>query len=126
MKRRRRAAWRRRLVEAERGIAQGLRGDSALFVHFFAVATVLAAGLVLGLEIWQWSLLLLAATIVVASELFCQVLRLLSQGMAHYDREMTTRADRLATAAVFVTVLGAFLLLVLIFGHRLWTILAAR
>ena len=30
-----RPAWRQRLVDAERGVMQGIRGDSAFFVYFF-------------------------------------------------------------------------------------------
>lgn len=115
----RRPAWRRRLVEAERGIVQGVRGDSTLFVHFFGGSLVLAAGLVLHLALWQWTTVILALTLVLSAEIFCQVLKTLSDPGDGPPADAAVKAQRLATAAVFVTLLGALLVLALIFGERL-------
>ena len=118
----RRSAWRRRLVDAERGLAQGMRGDSIFFVHFFAGSAVLAAGFVLGVGPWQWAVILLAWTGVISAELFCQALRTMADALAAAHPDEALRVRRVAVAAVTVTILGALATSGLIFGHRLWQV----
>ena len=120
----RRSPWRRRLVDAERGITLGFRGDSAFFVYFFAGCVVLAAALVLGLQLWEWTATILALTLVLASELFHHSLRLFFQLAGTEAAPEQVKAQRLASAAVFVTLLGAALVIGLILGQRLVEILA--
>lgn len=116
---RRRSSWRRRLVDAERGLTLGFRSDSALFVYFFAGCVVLAAGLVLGLELWEWVATGLSLTLVLTSELFHHCLRLLLQTVDPGAGPEQLKAQRLASAAVFVSLLGATLVIGLVLGSRL-------
>ena len=116
---RRRAAWRQRLIEAERGIAQGFRGDSTLFVHLFAASVVVAAGLVLGLSAVQWTLIVLASSIVIAAEMFHKALRVLVAALGDQHGRTAAETLRIATAAVFVTILGTAITLALTFGQRI-------
>ncbi|MFM8582773.1 MAG: diacylglycerol kinase, partial [Planctomycetaceae bacterium] len=74
----RRPAWRQRLIQAERGLAWGLRADSVFFVHFFGIALVISAGLAFGLALWQWVAIVLALTVVLSAEMFQQALKLLA------------------------------------------------
>ncbi|MGH7200889.1 MAG: diacylglycerol kinase [Planctomycetaceae bacterium] len=123
----RRSAWRQRLVDAERGLTQGFRADSTLFVHFFAGSVLLASALVLGLTAVEWTVLILSMTVVLSAEMFHHVIRIITQTIApdeenaaHVRRALTT-----GTAAVVVAILGAALVIGLLFGRRLAEMLAA-
>lgn len=116
---RRRSAWRQRLVEAERGITQGVRGDSTFFVHFFVGSIVVAAGMVFGLSLVEWTVVILSLTIVLSAEMFNQVVKNIVQSQDGQVKEAAGNALRIGTAAVFVGITGALLTIGLIFGHRL-------
>jgi len=118
----RRSAWRQKLVEAERGLTLGFRGDSSFFVHFFTGTIVLTAGLVLQIELIHWTILVLAFTMVLASEMFYSVLKTILFNIGHHLPEQMRRAIHLGTAAVLVTYFGAVLTIGLIFGRRLFQI----
>jgi diacylglycerol kinase len=119
----RRPAWRQRLIQAERGLAWGLRADSVFFVHFFGIALVISAGLAFGLVLWQWVAIVLALTVVLSAEMFQQALKLLAGLSSAVDDEgnspsVAARALSIGTAAVLVACLGSTLVLALIFIHR--------
>ena len=120
---RRRAPWRRRLVEAERGLTQGFRGDSTLVVHLFSGCLVIAAGLVLRLSIERWAILAVSFTIVLAAELFNKLARTVCRHAAP-GHEALRQAASIGTAAVFVSMLGALIVVALLLGGRLSEILA--
>lgn len=120
---RRRSPWRRRLIDAERGITLGFRSDSAFFVYFFAGCVVVAAAAVLGLTLWEWIAVVLSLTTVLAAELFHQALRLFFQPTEAEPSLSQLKAQRLASAAVFATLLGAGLAVSLVLGRRVWEIL---
>ena len=119
-----RSAWRQRLVDAERGLTAGVRGDSTFFVHFFIGSVVVVTGVVLGLEILQWGLLILALTMVLSAEMFHQVLKAMVKNFGHHFSDDVNRAMGIASAAVFVTILGAVLSVGLLFGERISQLLA--
>lgn len=114
-----RSPLKQRLVDAERGVTLGLRRDSTLFVHFFAGSTVAATALVTGLNLCQWAVLLLAFSVVIAAELFQQVIKTLVEGLGHHFPETAQRAIRLGTAAAFVVIVGAALAVGMVFWQRL-------
>ncbi|MEX0704310.1 MAG: diacylglycerol kinase family protein [Planctomycetales bacterium] len=115
--RRKRPAWRQRLVDAERGMTLGLRSDSTFFVHFFAIAVVVAGGTVLGLSLVEWVLIVLAITLVLAAEMFKQVLNAVLRSVGHHFAREAAQSLRIATAAVFVTIGGALLAVTLVFAN---------
>ena len=117
---RRRSPWRRRLVEAERGLTEGFRTDSTLFVHFFIATIVMTAALVLGISLIEWGLLIVSFTMVFSAELFHLVVRAVFRNMGHHFSEPIQTARRIATAGVFMTILGAVAIVLLIFTPRLW------
>ena len=100
----------------------GFRRDSTFFVHFFVASVVVATSFVLGLSLLQWSALVLSLTIVLAAEMFQQVLKTILETMGHHFPEQANRAERIGGAAVFVTVLGTVITISLIFTERLMDI----
>ena len=50
----------------------GVRGDSIFFVYFFLTSATIAASLVLGISLLQWTVVILALTVVLSAEMFNQ------------------------------------------------------
>ena len=117
--RRRRPAWRQRLIQAERGFGTGLRIDSTFFVHFFTSSMVLAVAAVIGLGILQWAILALSITLVLAAEMFNQVLKLVLSQPRLIAPPAAQKALGISTAAVYVTIAGCVVTILLLFGQRL-------
>jgi diacylglycerol kinase len=119
----RRPIWRRRLVDAERGLTEGFRGESAFFVHFFGTSVALAALIVLGATLLQWCITVLAIGVVLAGELFHRALVLGFEEMAAAGRlpvPAVRRVRRISTAAVLLTWAAAFTAILLIVAERIW------
>ncbi len=124
-RRRRRPAWRQRLVEAERGVTRDFRDDSTLFLHFFSGSVILVTAVVLNISPIEWTALILSLTVVVTAEIFNKVLLVIGK---HVDRHSTApllNDLRIGTAAVFVTIIGGLLTIGLIFGRRVWELFGA-
>lgn len=119
---RRRAPWRQRLIDAERGITLGFRGDSTLFLHFFLATIILGAAFVLGIGAIEWAIVLLALTLVLSAEMFNQVLRSVRDALGHQFDDRLQKAIRIGTAAVFVTMIGALATLAVVFGRHVYLI----
>ena len=114
-----RPAWRQRLVDAERGMTAGFRGDSIFFVHFFTASVVIATAFALGFETIYWTILIIALTVMLSAEMFHQVLKTILKQFGHHFSDDVQRAVRIGSAAVFVTILGAVLTIGLLIGERL-------
>lgn len=117
-----RAPWRQRLIDVERGLTSGLRGDGAFFVHFFSMSIVVASGFVLGISLLEWTAVILSLTLILSAEMFRQVLMALLEKVGHYFDDSARTALRIASAAVFVTIIGATLTIGLIFTRAVLAI----
>ncbi|WP_166821948.1 diacylglycerol kinase [Thalassoroseus pseudoceratinae] len=120
---RRRPMWRRRLVDAERGLTEGFRGDSTFFVYFFGGTVVLAAGWVLGITLVQWCFLVFSLTTVIGAELFHRALMQTLESLPEAARPTSPtvrKLRRISAAGVTMITLGTLLAIGLIIGHKLW------
>lgn len=116
----RRAPWRQRLVEAERGLSCGLRGDCTLYVYLFFDCLLVAVGVIFRLSSWQWIIVGMVITLVLTAELLCQALRALISELK--TTHPTGRWDpilQLATAAVTVALIGGSCLISAIYWQRI-------
>lgn len=114
----RRAAWRQRLIDAERGFVRCFRSDSTFFVHFFGGIIVVAAGLVLGLGTLQWGLVGVCLTAVLSAGMFHQALRTLAEANPDPSSSAPQDAVAMGTAAVTIMIAGACLVVGLVFCER--------
>ena len=120
---RRRPMWRRRLVDAERGLTEGFRGDSTFFVYFFGGTVMLAAGWVLRISLVQWCFLVLSLTTVIGAELFHRALMQTLESLPESARPAPAtvrKLRRISAAGVTMITLGTLLAIGLIIGHKLW------
>ena len=112
----RRSYWRRRLIDVERGMSRGFRRDSSLSAYVFCMCMTVCASLVLGISLLQWTVVILATSMVFTAELF----RLAISALHTEDsaNEAIAEANCIARAAVFFTVIGGIVATCLIFGQR--------
>ncbi len=120
----RRAPWRQRLVDVERGLALGFRGDSSFFVYGFVSTACVAAGFILKIGLVGWAILALAVAVVVSVEMLNQMLKTVVDALPGPDPRLVRKAKRLGTAATFVAIAGAGTTVLLILGRRLVDLLA--
>lgn len=113
-----RAAWRQRLVQAERGIGNGARQDSIFFVHIFTSTLILLAGAVLGLLAWQWMLVLISLFVLFVAELFNQALKSLVLAFGETPPVAAQKALGMSTAASMLALCGVLVIAGCALGQR--------
>ncbi len=118
-----RAAWRQRLVQAERGIGNGARQDSIFFVHIFTTTLILLAGGVLGLTAWQWLLVFGSLILLFVAELFNQALKSLAQAFGETPPPPVQQALGMSTAASMLALGGALVIAGCTLGERVMAML---
>jgi diacylglycerol kinase len=112
-------SWIHRFRDAFRGMKQGVRGQSSFFVHFFAAAAVVAAGVVLGVSWKEWCLLLMCIAGVLSAEMFNSALESMAKAITgQTDPHLGDSLD-IGSAAVLVASLGAAAVGTIIFARRL-------
>jgi diacylglycerol kinase len=111
-----RPAWRRWLIDVERGLMHGVRGDSIFFVYFFLSSLTIAASLVLRISLLQWTIVILALTVVLSAEMFNQSVKSLFAALGRPADDQTRTALRIGSAAVFVTIAGSVITIGLTLG----------
>lgn len=113
-----RAAWRQRLVQAERGIGNGARQDSIFFVHIFTATMILLAGGVFGLLAWQWMLVVSSLIVLFVAELFNQALKSLVQAFGETPPVPAQKAVGMSTAASMLALCGVLIIAGCTLGQR--------
>ena len=111
-----RPAWRRWLIDVERGLMLGVRGDSIFFVYFFLTSATIAASVVLGISLLEWTVVILALTVVLSAEMFNQSVKALFAVRGRPVDDAARTALRIGSAAVFVAIAGSILTIGLILG----------
>ncbi|MFO0917388.1 MAG: diacylglycerol kinase [Planctomycetaceae bacterium] len=99
----RRAPWRQKLVDAERGLTHSFRADSALYLYIFFDSLLLAIGFVLDLSASRWAVVGLGLTVMLAAELFHQALL---SAACQFPKNACERVAALSTAAKLIAVTG--------------------
>lgn len=113
-----RAAWRQRLVQAERGLGNGARQDSIFFVHLFMSTMILVTAVVLNLALWQWMLVTFSLVVLFVTELFNQALKALSQAFGDVPPPPVQQALGMSTAASMLALAGVLVVAGLSFTQR--------
>jgi diacylglycerol kinase len=117
--RRRTRTWWQKFGDAFRGLKRGVRGQSSFFVHFFAAAAVIGAGVSLGVSQAQWCLLILSIALVLAVEMLNTALETLAKVVSDREHHLLRDALDMGSAAVLLSAAGAVAVGIVVFGHRL-------
>jgi diacylglycerol kinase len=116
---RRRASWHDKFKVAFRGLKFGIRGHSSFAVHFFFTALVIAAGIVLQCELWEWCALIACIGFVLTAELFNSAVETLFRGLDEATRERSWQALDIAAGAVLMASITASIIGGIILLNRL-------
>lgn len=111
--------WKTKFQNAFRGIALGVHGQSSFVVHFAAAVLVNIAALLLRCALWQWCVLLLCISMVLAAELMNSAIERLAKGLCQERNEHVGAALDIASASVLCVSVFAAGLGALIFISRL-------
>jgi diacylglycerol kinase len=117
--RKRRRRWPAKFKDALRGLKLGIRGHSSFFVHFFAAALVLAAGLVFQCSLLEWCILLGCIGLVLTAELFNSALETLFRGLDEATKDRAWPALDISAGAVLLASLTASAVGLMIFLPKL-------
>jgi diacylglycerol kinase len=112
----RRRSWRDKFKVAFRGLKLGIRGHSSFAVHFFFTALVIAAGIVLQCELWEWCVLIGCIGFVLTAELFNSAIETLFRGLDEATRDrswqaLDVSAGAVLMASIFASIIGSVILL---------------
>lgn len=118
-----RPEWRQRLIDAERGIAFGVRLDSSFFIHFFTGSAVLATAILLGLSATHWAIIILAMTTVLCAQMFNQVLKSIWKLLGSHLPAESQNTFKVGTAAVGVSIIGSVITIGIIFCSAIYRLL---
>ena len=116
-------SWFRKFRCAFRGLKQGVRGQGSFFVHFFVAAVVVAAGVVLRVNLYEWCLLVLCIAGVIAAELVNSALESMAKAISGRRNPHLGNALDIGSAAVLTASIGAAVVGAILFGHRLGLLL---
>ena len=116
--------WSDKFRDAFRGLWLGVRDQSSFRVHgVFAIAVAVLAGL-LRVGMVAWCLLILCITVVLSAELFNTALESLARAVDRQENPYLGKALDVASAAVLTSAIGAALVGMTLFLHRLGALLS--
>lgn len=104
---------------AFQGIKDVVRSQPNMRIHLLAAGTAIGLGLFWGLERWEWCILALTIALVMAAEAFNTAIEYLTDLVSPQHHPLAGRAKDAAAAAVLICSVGALLVGLLLFGHRL-------
>jgi len=111
-----RRSWKRKFRDAFRGFKEGVRGQTSFYVHFTAAALVVLAGWVLGVEFYEWCLLLICIGVVLTAEMFNSALETMARAITgqsdpHLGSSLNIGSAAVLMASIFAALVGAIIFL---------------
>ena len=108
-----------RLGFALRGVFTAFRLDQSFVEHLASAVPVIAAGIVLRVNLLEWCLLALCITAVVAAEMFNTAIEQLAKAVHPEQSPLVGTSLDVAAGGVLIASLGAAVVGCAIFGFRL-------
>ncbi|MCE9525849.1 MAG: diacylglycerol kinase family protein [Planctomycetales bacterium] len=108
-----------RLGFAFRGVFTAFRLDQSFVEHLASAVPVIAAGIVLRVNLLEWCLLALCITAVVAAEMFNTAIEQLAKAVHPEQSPLIGASLDVAAGGVLIASLGAAVVGCAIFGFRL-------
>lgn len=92
---------------AFKGLAIAFRREAHFRFHVFAAGSALILGIIVRLDLYAWSLVVLSIAMVLAAELFNSSIEELSDAVSTKKNKAIARAKDMAAAGVLTVSLGA-------------------
>ncbi|SNC76791.1 diacylglycerol kinase (ATP) [Hymenobacter gelipurpurascens] len=109
---------------AFRGVWAALRSEVHLQFHAAATVVTIGLGLYFGLERWEWVAVAVAIGAVWSAELVNTAIEAVVNLVSPEYHPLAGRAKDVAAGAVLVMAVAALVVGLLIFGPRVWALLA--
>ncbi|MEL7425673.1 MAG: diacylglycerol kinase family protein [Bacteroidota bacterium] len=111
---------------AFKGIATLFRTQVHAWIHLVAMVMVIALGLFFGIKSWEWVVLILCITLVLAAEAFNTAIEFLTDLVSPDFHPLAGKAKDTAAAAVLISAIGAAIVGLIILGPYLLDALSLR
>jgi diacylglycerol kinase len=102
-----------------RGLKHAIRGDSSFFAHAYRGLLIVMTAALLGVNLWGWCLLVLAACLVLLSELTHSAIDTLARAVGDPEEPRLRIAREIATANVVVAAFATGAVTVTVLTWRL-------
>ena len=120
-------SWRARansFVHAFRGLGWLLRREHNAWIHLGFTVAALAAGAWWRIERWEWTAVVFAVGAVFGAEAINTAVETLADAVKPERHPLVGRAKDLAAAAVLLAAGGAAAVGLIVFGPRVWALVA--
>lgn len=97
----------RKLAAGWRGLKAAVRGDSSFFAHGYRGTLIVTTAVVLGVNQWDWCLLVLGACLVLIAELAHSAVDALASAIDGPENPRLQTARDIADAGVLVAAVGS-------------------
>jgi diacylglycerol kinase len=94
--------WREKFTAGLRGLKYAIRGDSSFFAHAYRGLLIVITAALLGVNLWGWCLLVIAACLVLLSELTHSAVDTLARAIGDPEESRLRIAREIAAAGVVV------------------------
>src|SRR5262245_60147725 len=115
-----------KLAAGLRGLKSAVRGDSSFFAHGYRGTLIAITAALLGIDQRGWCLLVLAASLVLISELAHSAVDTLARAIGDPDEPRLETAREIAAAAVLVAAFGSGAVSLIVLSWKFAELLAGR
>jgi diacylglycerol kinase len=106
-----------------RGLKHAIRGDSSFFAHAYRGLLIVMTAALLGVNLWGWCLLVIAACLVLLSELTHSAVDTLARAVGDPEEPRLRIAREIATASVVVAAFASGAVTITVLTWRLGELL---
>ena len=114
---------REKLAAGLRGLKHAIRGDSSFFAHAYRGILIALAAAILGVNLWGWCLLVLAACLVLLSELSHGAIDTLARVVGDPEEARLKIVREIATAGVLVAAFASGAVTITVLTRKLGELL---
>src|SRR3954469_25641255 len=106
-----------------RGLKHAIRGDSSFFAHAYRGTLIAMTAALLGVSPWSWCLLVIAASLVLLSELTHSAIDTLARAMGDPEDPPLRMAREIAAGGVLVAAFGSGAVTIVVLTMKLGELL---
>jgi diacylglycerol kinase (ATP) len=106
-----------------RGLKHAIRGDSSFFAHAYRGVLIVMTAALLGVNLWGWCLLVIAACLVLLSELTNSAVDTLARAIGDPEEPRLRIAREIALAGVVVSAFASGAVTVVVLAWKLGELL---
>jgi len=116
-------SWPEKFRCAFRGLRRGVRGQKSFLAHFALAAAVVVCAALMRVSLLEWCILLSSITVVLTAEMLNSALEWMARAISDEEHDYLGTALDIGAAAVLIASLGASLVGLIVFLHRLGVLL---